>query len=51
MWDWDKNEDDDNRGGAVTDEDLSDFLAPDLDLDDPSDRAEYEERLENWFDK
>ena len=26
MWDWNKDEDDGNRGGAVTDEDLSDFL-------------------------
>ena len=31
--------------------DLSDFLAPDLDLDDPVDRAEYEDRLEDYFSK
>ena len=31
--------------------DLSDCLAPDVDLDDPVDRAEYEDRLEDYFSK
>ena len=36
---------------VVTDDDLADFLGPDLDPSDPDDQAELEDRIEDWFSK
>jgi len=35
----------------MSDYDLDDFLGPDLDPSDPADRAELDEREEDWFSK
>lgn len=41
-----KDKDDDSE-----DYNVEDFLGPDLDPDDPDDRAELDERIEDWFSK